>query len=135
LGGCAKLRTAISTAQGKSIHALKMGASLEFRVMWEIDIDAGSPAQAAREARAVQLRPDTTATLFHVWEHAGKMHQIDLAGEVGSFQSAELVAVKTGLRFLRRAPGVPASIQDVASVMLTYLEEGGQIVSPAILPA
>jgi hypothetical protein len=52
------------------------------------------------------------------------MHSIDLAGETGRFDGAEMVAVKNGLRFLKRAPNVPGSIQDVASVMLTYLEKG-----------
>ena len=97
---------------------------MEFRVIWEIDIDADSPMEAAQEARAVQLRPDTTATVFNVWEHVGTMHSIDLAGETGRFDGAEMVAVKNGLRFLKRAPNVPGSIQDVASVMLTYLEKG-----------
>ncbi len=30
---------------------------MEFRVIWEIDIEADSPKQAVEEARAVQLRP------------------------------------------------------------------------------
>jgi hypothetical protein len=97
---------------------------LEFRVIWEIDIDADSPMEAAHEARAVQLRPDTTATVFNVWEHAGLMHSVDLAEQTGRLVGTELVAVKTGLRFLERARDVPASIKDVASVMLTYLEKG-----------
>lgn len=92
-------------------------------MIWEIDIDADSPIEAAQEARAVQLRPDTTATVFSVWEHAGMMHRIDLAERTGRLDGAELVAVKTGLRFLERARDVPASIKDVASVMLTYLEK------------
>ncbi len=99
---------------------------MEFRVIWEIDIDADSPMEAAQEARTVQLRPDTTATVFSVWEHAGMMHRIDLAEESGRLEGAELVAVKTGLRFLERARDVPASIKDVASVMLTYLAKGGE---------
>lgn len=100
----------------------KRGLTLEFRAIWEIDIDADSPIEAAQEARAVQLRPDTTATVFNVWEHTGMMHSVDLAEQTGRLDGAELVAVKTGLRFLERARDVPASIKDVASVMLTYLE-------------
>jgi hypothetical protein len=102
----------------------EVGTALEFRVIWEIDIDADSPMEAAQEARAVQLRPDTTATVFNVWEHAGTMHSVDLAAQTTQLDGAELVAVKTGLRFLERARDVPASIKDVASVMLTYLEKG-----------
>lgn len=38
----------------------------EFRVTWTIDIDAETPEAAAREARAIQLRSDSTATIYKV---------------------------------------------------------------------
>ena len=41
---------------------------MKYLVRWEIDSDAATPLEAAREARAVQLRPDTTATVFDVYE-------------------------------------------------------------------
>ncbi len=57
---------------------------MEFRVIWEIDIEADSPKQAVEGARAVQLRPDMPATVFEVWDHAKqKMHRVDLAASAG----------------------------------------------------
>ena len=40
---------------------------MEFRVIWEIDIDAQGPKEAARQARAIQLTPGMSATVFDVW--------------------------------------------------------------------
>jgi hypothetical protein len=35
----------------------EIGAAMEFRVIWEIDIQADSPKEAAQEARLIQLTP------------------------------------------------------------------------------
>lgn len=35
-------------------------------VKWEIDIEADTPREAAQMARKIQLRPDSTATVFDV---------------------------------------------------------------------
>ena len=35
-----------------------------YLVVWEIDIDADSPEEAAREARAIQLDKESKATVF-----------------------------------------------------------------------
>ena len=35
-----------------------------YRVTWTIDIEASSPEVAALEAREIQLRPDSIATIF-----------------------------------------------------------------------
>jgi hypothetical protein len=60
---------------------------LEFRVIWEIEIHAASPEEAAHEARAVQLRPDISATVFGVWEHATqRMHRIDVERHAGRLE-------------------------------------------------
>lgn len=37
-----------------------------YRVKWEIDVDAETPEDAARQALAAQRRPGTTATVFDV---------------------------------------------------------------------
>jgi hypothetical protein len=37
-----------------------------FRVTWEIDIEAGTPVQAARQAFAIQRDSESTATCFDV---------------------------------------------------------------------
>jgi len=38
----------------------------EFRVSWYIDIEADTPQHAAKKARAIQLNPDSEATVFDV---------------------------------------------------------------------
>jgi hypothetical protein len=43
---------------------------MKYLVRWEIDSDAATPLEAAREARAAQLEPRTTATIFDVYESA-----------------------------------------------------------------
>jgi hypothetical protein len=37
-----------------------------YRLLWEIDIEAGTPEQAARQALAIQRDPQSTATAFTV---------------------------------------------------------------------
>jgi hypothetical protein len=96
---------------------------VEFRVIWEIDIEAISPKEAAQEARAIQLTPGMSATVFDVWAHAaGKMHRIDLVEQPDRLDRDELFAVKAGLRLLQCDPDTPPSIQDVATVMLIFLD-------------
>ena len=38
-----------------------------YKVEWEIDIEAGSPEQAAKCALAIQRDTESTATVFKVW--------------------------------------------------------------------
>jgi hypothetical protein len=38
-----------------------MGMALEFRVIWEVEIEADSPKEAAQDARAFQLTPGMSA--------------------------------------------------------------------------
>ena len=40
--------------------------SREYRVCWTIDLDAESPEQAAEKARAMQMNPESIATVFNV---------------------------------------------------------------------
>lgn len=49
-----------------------------YRVIWEIDIDADSPLEAAKQARKYQLDPESTSTIFDITDRAGKQTQIDL---------------------------------------------------------
>jgi hypothetical protein len=96
---------------------------VEFRVTWEIEIEADSAKQAAQEARIIQLTPSMSATIFEVWAHAaGKMHRIDLVEELDRLDRDELFAVRAGLRLLQCKPDTPPSIQDVATVMLIFLD-------------
>ena len=51
------------------------------RVHWEIDIDAETPIDAARQALAIQRRPDSIATVFTVVEPDGHGTTVDLTEE------------------------------------------------------
>jgi hypothetical protein len=81
---------------------------MQFRVIWEIDIDAEGPKEAAQQARAIQLTPGMSATVFDVWAHiAGKMHRIDLVEEDDRLGRDEFFAVRAGLRLLQCNPDPP----------------------------
>ena len=96
---------------------------MEFRVTWEIEIEADSAKQAAQEARIIQLTPGMSATVFDVWAHAaGKMYRIDLVDELDRLDRDEMFAVRAGIRWLQCDPKTPASIQDVATIMLIFLD-------------
>jgi hypothetical protein len=104
-------------------HNSVLGVALEFRVIWEIEIEADSPKEAAQEAQTIQLTPGMSATVFDVWAHvAGKMHRIDLVEEPERLDRDELFAVRAGLRLLQCNPNMPQSIRDVATVMLIFLD-------------
>jgi hypothetical protein len=95
---------------------------LEFRVIWEIEIDAHSPREAAEAARAEQRR-DTSATVFDVWEHVGnKMHRIDVAECPDKLDGDELRAIRAHLRLLQCVPDVAANVRHIASAMLIFLD-------------
>jgi hypothetical protein len=51
------------------------------RVRWEIDIDAKSPVDAARQALAIQRRAESTATVFTVVDARGQTTTVDLDEE------------------------------------------------------
>lgn len=96
--------------------------TLEFRVIWEIDIDAHSPREAAEAARAEQGR-DTSATVFDVWEHVGKkMHRIDVAECPNKLDGDELRAIRAHLRLLQCVPDVAPGVRYIASAMLIFLD-------------
>ena len=40
----------------------------EYRVVWEVDVTAASPRQAAVQARALQLDPTNIATIYDVYD-------------------------------------------------------------------
>ena len=64
-----------------------------FLVTWEIDIDADTPAEAAAKARAIQLDPASSATVFTVHEHDGEAIIIDVEDDA----TLDLVAAMVGL--------------------------------------
>lgn len=58
---------------------------MRYRVKWEIDIEAGTPEQAAQQALAIQRDPESTATVFEVLGFISpvicKSYRIDLGEE------------------------------------------------------
>ena len=50
----------------------------QYRVIWEIDIEANSPRQAAEDAYATMLDANSTATFFTVTGEDGEPRNIDL---------------------------------------------------------
>jgi hypothetical protein len=98
-------------------------AAMEFRVIWEIDIDADNPTAAAQEARALQLKINTSATVFDIWEPAaGKRHRIDVEADTERLEHAELGAFRAALRLLQCDRDVRPSIREVAMTMLIFLD-------------
>ena len=55
----------------------------DYFVSWTINIEADSPRGAAEEARRCQMRPDTTAVCFRVWDQEDEEHMIDLLQKEG----------------------------------------------------
>lgn len=43
-----------------------------YRVMWDINVEADSPLEAAEEAQRIQRDPDSLATTFMVYDDKGK---------------------------------------------------------------
>jgi hypothetical protein len=96
---------------------------VDFRVIWEIEIEADSPKEAAQEARVIQLTPGMSATVFDVWAYvAGKMYRIDLIEQPDRLDRDELFAVRAGLRLLQCNPDTPRSIQELATIILIFLD-------------
>jgi len=49
----------------------------EYLVVWKIELDADSPEEAAKEARRIQLDPESYATVFDITK-TDEMLTIDL---------------------------------------------------------
>lgn len=96
---------------------------MEFRVIWEVEIEAGSPKQAAEQARLLQLNPQMPATVFEIWEHARqRMHRVDLAAAADRLDKAEMANVRATLRRLQCSPEPRLDIKDMVTVMLIFLD-------------
>jgi len=68
---------AAGRAEGRS--ALEVARLVHtYRVTWEIDVEASSPQEAARQARHHQTKPDTTATVFDVHREGVEPVRVDL---------------------------------------------------------
>ncbi len=53
----------------------------EYRVVWEIDVEAESPHDAARQAFSHMQRQGTTTNCFEVYDQNGNHTQVDLLEE------------------------------------------------------
>ena len=51
---------------------------MQYRVVWEIDVDADSFEDAARIAQVIQRDTESTATCFTVMDEHGKTRDVDL---------------------------------------------------------
>jgi len=51
---------------------------MQYRVVWEIDLDAESVEDAARQALEIQRDPASIATCFIVTDEIGTRQEIDL---------------------------------------------------------
>jgi hypothetical protein len=49
----------------------------EYRVRWEIDVEADTPQEAAEKARRYAVKEDTTATCFDVYARVAESGGID----------------------------------------------------------
>lgn len=67
---------------------------MEYRVMWEADVEAANPEAAARMARNMQIRRGSIATVFEVWDAQGQgpvrvdLTEIDQAKPVSDVDAA-----------------------------------------------
>jgi hypothetical protein len=97
-------------------------------VIWEIEIEADSPLEAAQQARAIQLTPGMSATVFDVWAYtAGKMHRIDLVEEPDRLDHDERFSVRAGLRLLQCNSDAPPTIRELAMIILIFLDNDNRI--------
>jgi len=51
---------------------------MEYRVTWEIDVEAETPAEAATKAHAMQRDPASWATVYDVRDPDGQCERVDL---------------------------------------------------------
>ncbi|GMW03625.1 MAG: hypothetical protein AMXMBFR84_47590 [Candidatus Hydrogenedentota bacterium] len=51
---------------------------MEYRVTWNIDLDADSPEEAASQALAIHRNTESWATHFEVRDKSGRVHEVDL---------------------------------------------------------
>lgn len=77
-----------------------------YHVIWEMDIDADSPREAAEQARDNQTRPGTWAVVFDVTDpRTGKTTRVDLLGDEPGYKASGRSF--DGLSASRRPPGWP----------------------------
>ena len=51
---------------------------MDYRIVWEVDVIADSPTEAAREARAMQQDPEAFCHVYDVFTGTGECVRVDL---------------------------------------------------------
>jgi hypothetical protein len=54
---------------------------MNYRIIWEIDVDADTAREAAQKAWMVQHNPRSLATAFTVFDELGRKTQVDLTDD------------------------------------------------------
>ena len=54
---------------------------MNYRLVWQIDVEADTPREAAEKALAIQRNPNSIATAFDVFEKPGHKTQVDLGDD------------------------------------------------------
>lgn len=52
---------------------------MQYKVVWEIELDADTPVDAAQQAMDIQRDPASIATCFIIMDKQGNRHDVDLA--------------------------------------------------------
>ena len=89
---------------------------ITYRVRWEIDVEASSALDAARQARRLQVSPRTTAKVFDAWprDARSKARRIDVCTcAAETVEPSDVV-----LAIIERLPGLVDDATDVAGADL-----------------
>lgn len=54
---------------------------MNYLVTWEIEIEASSPKEAAKEALRIQRNPESIATVFDTFDEDGEKVSVDLLND------------------------------------------------------
>ena len=103
-----------------------------YRVRWEIDVDATSALDAAKQARLLQVGPSTTAKVFDAWprDARSKARRVDL----GARSAEPIEASDVVLAIIERFPGLVDGDTDVTGAdLVEYLTH--QLSQLADIPA
>lgn len=111
-----------------------MTASKTYRVVWEIDVDAESPYEAAVAAFNAVRRPDTTATVFRVGAHTdelGKFAWLPAAIDLDEPGPLDRIAMMIGQmdasRWRELKPERRKKLRVEARGVLAEAEDGGLV--------
>jgi hypothetical protein len=104
----------------------------EYRVSWDIDIEAGGLVRAARQALAIQRDIESSAVVFTVEAvKSGRKYSVDLAEEPSAKRLHDSSATQVAVLLKARFPwlGTPQSIDyadECCKLADLYSELGGK---------